>query len=68
MHPGTSGCTVAQGRAAMGRVSGAAAPGSPCRFADSQAVGGFNQYRESSLGVSEALQMTTVSPDRIGPC
>lgn len=53
----------------LGGVSGAAAPGSPCRFAASQAaVGGFNGYRESSFGVSKALQMTAVSPDKIGPC
>lgn len=52
----------------LGRVSGAAALGSPCRFAASQAVGGSSGYRESSFGVSKALQMTAVSPDKIGPC
>lgn len=49
----------------LGGVSGAAAPGSPSRFAASQAVNG---YREGPFGVSEALQMTAVSPDKIGPC
>lgn len=48
-------------------VSGAAAPGSPCRFAASQAVGGFNRYREGSFWSERDPSATDSSQSRQDP-
>lgn len=49
----------------LGGVSGVGAPGTPGRLAASQAVGGFNRYREGSFWSETLQRLTAVSPDRI---